>query len=101
MSGQIERPRLAIVSRCFPQSSGKVVRNRLSSDIVRGNLPSNGSSLNELFTSTAASTSAALLRPPFALKHLQQRDAEHLVYHSPKPRLDGTSDLVLPPLCQR
>jgi hypothetical protein len=37
-------------------------------------------------------------RPPFALEHLQQLDAEHLVYHSPKPRLDGSSDLVLTPL---
>jgi hypothetical protein len=37
-------------------------------------------------------------RPPFALEHLQQRDAEHLVYHSPKPLLDGASDLVLTPL---
>jgi len=27
-------------------------------------------------------------RPPFALEHLQQLDAEHLVYHSPKPGLD-------------
>ena len=25
-------------------------------------------------------------RPPFALEHLRQHDAEHLVYHSPKPR---------------
>ena len=37
-------------------------------------------------------------RPPFALEHLQQLDAKHLVYHSPKPRLDGSSDLVLTPL---
>ena len=37
-------------------------------------------------------------RPPFALEHLQQLDAEHLVYHSPKPGLDGASDLVLTPL---
>jgi hypothetical protein len=37
-------------------------------------------------------------RPPFALEHLQQLDAEHLVYHSPKPGLDGSSDLVLTPL---
>ena len=37
-------------------------------------------------------------RPPFALEHLQQLDAEHLVYHSPKPRPDGASDLVLTPL---
>jgi hypothetical protein len=37
-------------------------------------------------------------RPPFALEHLQQLDAEHLIYHSPKPRLDGSSDLVLTPL---
>jgi len=37
-------------------------------------------------------------RPPFALEHLQQLDAEHLVYHSPKPGLDGSCDLVLTPL---
>ncbi len=37
-------------------------------------------------------------RPPFALEHLQQRDAEHLVYHCPKPRPDGPRDLVLTPL---
>ena len=37
-------------------------------------------------------------RPPFALEHLQQLDAEHLVYHSPKPGLDGSNDLVLTPL---
>jgi len=37
-------------------------------------------------------------RPPFTLEHLQQLDAEHLVYHSPKPRPDGSSDLVLTPL---
>ena len=37
-------------------------------------------------------------RPPFALEHLQQLDAEHLVYHSPKQGLDGSSDLVLTPL---
>ncbi len=37
-------------------------------------------------------------RPPFALEHLQQLDAEHLAYHSPQPGLDGSSDLVLTPL---
>jgi hypothetical protein len=37
-------------------------------------------------------------RPPFALEHLQQRDAEHLVYHCPKFRPDGPRDLVLTPL---
>lgn len=37
-------------------------------------------------------------RPPFALEHLQQLDAEHLVYHSPKPRPDGPRDPVLTPL---
>jgi hypothetical protein len=37
-------------------------------------------------------------RPPFALEHLRQRDAEHLVYHCPKPRPDGPRDLVLTPL---
>ena len=37
-------------------------------------------------------------RPPFALEHLQQRDAEHRVYHCPKPRPDGPRDLVLTPL---
>ena len=37
-------------------------------------------------------------RPPFALEHLQQRDAEHLVHHCPKPRPDGPRDLVLTPL---
>ena len=34
-------------------------------------------------------------RPPFALEHLQQRDPEHLVYHSPKARPDAPGDLVL------
>ena len=37
-------------------------------------------------------------RPPFALEHLHQGDAEHLVYHCPKPRPDGPRDLVLTPL---
>ena len=37
-------------------------------------------------------------RPPFALERLQQRDAEHLVYHSPKPRPGAPGDLVLTPL---
>lgn len=37
-------------------------------------------------------------RPPFALEHLHQQDAEHLVYHCPKPRSDGFRDLVLTPL---
>jgi hypothetical protein len=37
-------------------------------------------------------------RPPFALEHLQQLDAEHLIYHNPKPRSDSPRDLVLTPL---
>ena len=37
-------------------------------------------------------------RPPFALEHLQQRDAEHVVYHSPKPIPGKPSNLVLTPL---
>jgi len=37
-------------------------------------------------------------RPRFALEHLQQLDAEHLLYHCPKPRPDGPSELVLTPL---
>lgn len=37
-------------------------------------------------------------RPPFALEHLQERDAGHLVYRSPKPRPDGPSERVLTPL---
>ena len=37
-------------------------------------------------------------RPPFALEHLRQHDAEHLVYHSPKPRPGAGGDLVLTPL---
>ncbi len=37
-------------------------------------------------------------RPPFTLEHLQHLDAEHLVYLSPMPLLDGSSDLVLTPL---
>jgi hypothetical protein len=42
-------------------------------------------------------------RPPFALEHLHQRDAEHLVYRNPKP-VRGTAPgtrpaaLVLTPL---
>jgi len=48
-------------------------------------------------------TAVVLLRPPFALEHLQQRDAEHLVYYSPKPRPDGPGDSALTPfvLCDR
>ena len=37
-------------------------------------------------------------RPPFALDHLHQHDAEHLVYDIPKPRPDGPRALVLTPL---
>ena len=37
-------------------------------------------------------------RPPFALEHLQQLDADHLVYHSPKPRPEAPGTLVLTPL---
>ncbi|MDP2761363.1 MAG: IS91 family transposase [Sideroxyarcus sp.] len=37
-------------------------------------------------------------RPPFALEHLQQLDAGHLLYHNPKPRSDSPRDLVLTPL---
>jgi Putative transposase/Transposase zinc-binding domain len=37
-------------------------------------------------------------RPPFALHHLHQHDAEHLLYDIPKPRPDGPRALVLTPL---
>ena len=37
-------------------------------------------------------------RPPFALEHLHPLDAEHLIYHNPKPRSDSPRDLVLTPL---
>ena len=37
-------------------------------------------------------------RPPFALEHLYQLDAEHLIYPKPKPRSDSPRDLVLTPL---
>jgi hypothetical protein len=37
-------------------------------------------------------------RPPFALAHLPPLDAEHLVYHNPKPRTDSPRNLVLTPL---
>jgi hypothetical protein len=37
-------------------------------------------------------------RPPFALDHLHQHDAEHLLYDIPKPRPDGPRALVLTPL---
>ena len=37
-------------------------------------------------------------RPPFALEHWHQHDAEHLLYRIPKPRPDGPSALVLTPL---
>jgi hypothetical protein len=46
-------------------------------------------------------------RPPFALEHLHTLDAEHLIYHNPKPRSDqcrdksfsySPRDLVLTPL---
>jgi len=37
-------------------------------------------------------------RPPFALAHLHTLDAEHLLYHNPKPRSDSPRDLVLTPL---
>jgi hypothetical protein len=36
--------------------------------------------------------------PPFALEHLHTLDAEHLLYHNPKPRSDSPRDLVLTPL---
>jgi len=38
------------------------------------------------------------LHPPFALEHLHLLDAEHLIYHNPKPRSDSPRDLVLTPL---
>jgi Putative transposase len=37
-------------------------------------------------------------RPPFALDHLHQHDAAHLVYDIAKPRPDGPRALVLTPL---
>ncbi len=37
-------------------------------------------------------------RPPFALEHLHTLDADHLIYHNPKPRSDSPRDLVLTPL---
>jgi hypothetical protein len=37
-------------------------------------------------------------RPPFALEHLYQGDAGHLLYRSPKPRPDGPGELMLTPL---
>ena len=37
-------------------------------------------------------------RPPFALDHLHQHDAEHLRYDIPKPRPGRPSALVLTPL---
>ena len=37
-------------------------------------------------------------RPPFALEHLHTLNAEHLLYHNPKPRSDSPRDLVLTPL---
>jgi len=37
-------------------------------------------------------------RPPFALEHLHPLDADHLLYHNPKPRSDSPRDLVLTPL---
>lgn len=37
-------------------------------------------------------------RPPFALAHLHPLDAEHLIYHNPKPRSDSPRNLVLTPL---
>ncbi|MBK9522268.1 MAG: transposase [Rhodocyclaceae bacterium] len=37
-------------------------------------------------------------RPPFALEHLHQHDAEHVVYHNPKPHQGGSRELVLTPL---
>ena len=37
-------------------------------------------------------------RPPFALEHLHTLDAEHLLYHNPKPRSDSPRDLALTPL---
>ena len=33
-----------------------------------------------------------------SLAHLHQLDAEHLIYHNPKPRSDSPRDLVLAPL---
>ena len=37
-------------------------------------------------------------RPPFALEHLHQHDADHVLFNIPKPRLDGPRALVLTPL---
>ena len=41
---------------------------------------------------------ALCARPPFALEHLPSLDAEHLIYHNPKPRSDGPHVLGLTPL---
>lgn len=37
-------------------------------------------------------------RPLFALAHLHALDAEHLIYHNPKPRSDSPRNLALTPL---
>ncbi len=37
-------------------------------------------------------------RPPFALERLQAIDAHRLIYRLPKPRPDGSTDLILSPL---
>lgn len=47
---------------------------------------------------TGQDSNVCCARPPFALEHLHTLDAEHLLYHNPKPRSDSPRDLVLTPL---
>jgi hypothetical protein len=42
--------------------------------------------------------SSANNRARIALEHLRTLDAEHLLYHNPKPRSDSPRDLALTPL---
>ncbi|MCP4306123.1 MAG: transposase, partial [bacterium] len=37
-------------------------------------------------------------RPPFALERIEKVDAQHIVYHLPKPKPDGRTTLTLTPL---
>jgi hypothetical protein len=43
-------------------------------------------------------TPVALLRPPFAADRLEEIDDRRLIYHLPKPSLDGQTPIVLSPL---
>lgn len=93
-----------------------VVRKRVLRTFVRRNLidKDDGKEMSELEHDGGFSVDASVCmegtdrpglerllrycaRPPFALEHLQQRDAEHVIYHRPKPIPGKPSDLLLTP----